>query len=258
MGLLQQRCGSNPPAVCNNLTYSVEFYAVKLLNKKTRQRFFIRSRGDSNPRYPFGAQLLSREPDSASLAPLQRVQLFIAVIFLIIPMYFRNTDFIRYFLVPVFEQAGGFGVPVANILFAPSTPASALPGASMRRVLFMQGFALGLLQQRYGSNPPTVCNNLIYSVEFYAVKLLNKKNAPAFFLSGAGGIRTPGTLRHNGFQDRLLQPLGHRSKDVYLFKHKLRAFVQYGNDSRISRSGQARFLSANLTTLENSLFLQYI
>ena len=33
-------------------------------------------------------------------------------------------------------------------------------------------------------------------------------------LPGAGGIRTPGTLRHNGFQDRLLQPLGHRS--IYL------------------------------------------
>ena len=30
-----------------------------------------RSRGDSNPRYPCGAQLLSREPDSAALAPLQ-------------------------------------------------------------------------------------------------------------------------------------------------------------------------------------------
>ena len=29
---------------------------------------------------------------------------------------------------------------------------------------------------------------------------------------GAGGIRTPGTLRFNGFQDRLLQPLGHRSR----------------------------------------------
>ena len=28
---------------------------------------------------------------------------------------------------------------------------------------------------------------------------------------GAGGIRTPGTLRYNGFQDRLLKPLGHRS-----------------------------------------------
>gem|GEM_PF-6525134 len=30
---------------------------------------------------------------------------------------------------------------------------------------------------------------------------------------GAGGIRTPGTLRHNGFQDRILKPLGHRSID---------------------------------------------
>ena len=31
----------------------------------------IRREGDSNPRYPFGAQLLSREPDSAALASLQ-------------------------------------------------------------------------------------------------------------------------------------------------------------------------------------------
>ena len=31
------------------------------------------------------------------------------------------------------------------------------------------------------------------------------------FITGAGGIRTPGTFRHNGFQDRLLKPLGHRS-----------------------------------------------
>lgn len=28
---------------------------------------------------------------------------------------------------------------------------------------------------------------------------------------GAGGIRTPGALRHSGFQDRRLQPLGHHS-----------------------------------------------
>ena len=36
------------------------------------------------------------------------------------------------------------------------------------------------------------------------------------FLYGAGGIRTPGTFRHNGFQDRLLKPLGHRSKYAVL------------------------------------------
>ena len=30
-------------------------------------------------------------------------------------------------------------------------------------------------------------------------------------LNGAGGIRTPGTFRYNGFQDRRLQPLGHCS-----------------------------------------------
>ena len=31
------------------------------------------------------------------------------------------------------------------------------------------------------------------------------------FHPGEGGIRTPGTLRLNGFQDRLLRPLGHLS-----------------------------------------------
>ena len=33
-------------------------------------------------------------------------------------------------------EQGGFGVPVADILFAPSTPACAFPGASMRRIFF--------------------------------------------------------------------------------------------------------------------------
>ena len=45
-----------------------------VLSKVRNQRqncHHLRSRGDSNPRYPFGAQLLSREPDSATLAPLQ-------------------------------------------------------------------------------------------------------------------------------------------------------------------------------------------
>ena len=32
---------------------------------------------------------------------------------------------------------------------------------------------------------------------------------------GGGGIRTPGTLRHNGFQDRRLKPLGHTSVKDY-------------------------------------------
>ena len=30
-------------------------------------------------------------------------------------------------------------------------------------------------------------------------------------INGAGGIRTPGTFRYNGFQDRRLKPLGHCS-----------------------------------------------
>ena len=36
-----------------------------------RSNLSLRRGGDSNPRYPFGIQLLSREPDSAALAPLQ-------------------------------------------------------------------------------------------------------------------------------------------------------------------------------------------
>ena len=32
--------------------------------------------------------------------------------------------------------------------------------------------------------------------------------------TGAGGIRTPGAFRHNGFQDRRLKPLGHCSLHI--------------------------------------------
>ena len=32
--------------------------------------------------------------------------------------------------------------------------------------------------------------------------------------SGGGGIRTPGTLRYSGFQDRHLKPLGHSSEPL--------------------------------------------
>ncbi len=35
--------------------------------------------------------------------------------------------------------------------------------------------------------------------------------------NGGGGIRTPGTLRYNGFQDRHLQPLGHSSGQNAIF-----------------------------------------
>jgi hypothetical protein len=34
-------------------------------------------------------------------------------------------------------------------------------------------------------------------------------------LNGAGGIRTPGTFRYNGFQDRRLKPLGHCSSSLF-------------------------------------------
>jgi len=48
---------------------------------------------------------------------------------------------------------GGFGVPVANVLFAPSTPAFALP-AHPCAALFINAGALPLLQSRFVSNPP--------------------------------------------------------------------------------------------------------
>ena len=43
-------------------------------------------------------------------------------------------------------------------------------------------------------------------------------HAPVWALSGGGGsrIRTHGTSRHNGFQDRLLKPLGHPSSMTML------------------------------------------
>jgi hypothetical protein len=37
---------------------------------------------------------------------------------------------------------GGFGVPVADILSVPSTPACAFPGASMRRIFSSKAIAL--------------------------------------------------------------------------------------------------------------------
>ena len=53
-------------------------------------------------------------------------------------------------------EQGGFGVPVANILFAPYTPAFVLPVASCDGLFSRKAIALGLLQQHYGSNPPVV------------------------------------------------------------------------------------------------------
>ena len=49
--------------------------------------------------------------------------------------------------------SGGFGVPVANILFAPYTPACAFPGTSMYRHFFSKAFALEFIQECSVSNP---------------------------------------------------------------------------------------------------------
>ena len=50
---------------------NLTLYPTELQSQNQGITLNIRSRGDSNPRNPFGVQLLSREPDSASLAPLQ-------------------------------------------------------------------------------------------------------------------------------------------------------------------------------------------
>ena len=51
-------------------------------------------------------------------------------------------------------EQGGFGVPVANVLFAPSTPAFAFPGASCTGFIGYKAIALEYLQKRSVSNPP--------------------------------------------------------------------------------------------------------
>ena len=56
-----------------------------------------------------------------------------------------------------------------------------------------------------------------------------KSKIQGIFDNGAGGIRTPGTFRHNGFQDRLLQPLGHRS--LWVFVTSLRDVRKHLNNS---------------------------
>ena len=95
---------------------------------------YLRRGGDSNPRYPFGVQRLSRAPDSATLAPLQFKP----------PRWAGERDLKQ----------------------DPST-------------------VLARVEPRGGGN-----------------------------VSGEGGIRTPGTAKRlNGFQDRLLRPLGHLSRE---------------------------------------------
>ena len=63
LGLLQERCGSNPP-----------YWGYEVLQSKTskekREAFFLRSRGDSNPRN-LSAQRFSRPPPSTARTPLQ-------------------------------------------------------------------------------------------------------------------------------------------------------------------------------------------
>ena len=62
-----------------------------------------------------------------------------------------------------------------------------------------------------------------------------RRNAPRQLLTiflkvqigGEGGIRTHGTLRHNGFQDRRLQPLSHLSNILRIVALLLVALLVY-------------------------------
>ncbi len=49
-------------------------------------------------------------------------------------------------------------------------------------------------------------------------EIVTGRYGPATFYGGEGGIRTPGRLPVNGFQDRRLQPLGHLSV-LYLARY---------------------------------------
>ena len=60
--------------------------------------------------------------------------------------------------------------------------------------------------------------------------------------TGAGGIRTPGAFRHNGFQDRRLKPLGHcsrldnTSRETYLERstgHGSRVTITFYNQNAV-------------------------
>ena len=42
-----------------------------------------------------------------------------------------------------------------------------------------------------------------------------------YIIFGEGGIRTPGEFPHNGFQDHLLQPLGHLSLLIMKYNHNV-------------------------------------
>ena len=50
---------------------NLALYPAELWAHARQMRDFYRRGWDSNPRYPLKVQLLSREPDSATLAPLQ-------------------------------------------------------------------------------------------------------------------------------------------------------------------------------------------
>ena len=79
---------------------------------------------------------------------------------------------------------------------------------------------------------PHIINPPLTGMEFCEAKL-QKPKIRRIFGYGAGGIRTPGALRHNGFQDRLLQPLGHRSR-THTGSHSalnLTVFVILGQDT---------------------------
>ena len=62
-------------------------------------------------------------------------------------------------------------------------------------------------------------------------------------LGGERGIRTPGALPHNGFQDRRIRPLCHFSKRKGTTK------IRFGKGERLRKSGKTPFVSLPLALI---------
>ncbi len=99
-----------------------------------------------------------------------------------------------------------------------------LPAPSWRLFLAPLGEGLGsnpsssgtlkpqtLVKNRYGGGGIRTLDTL-WGYNSLAGSPIRPLSHPSNKFLGAGGIRTHGTLRYNGFQDRLLKPLGHRSR----------------------------------------------
>ena len=93
-----------------------------------------------------------------------------------------------------FIGKGGFGVPVADVLSAPSTPAylrfcSRAPGASCA-ALVVKAYALALLQERFVSNP---------QFPVFIKFLINTELFAPYYITEQGGFEPPEPLRVQWF-----------------------------------------------------------